>query len=233
MHNHPKANRVALTGGLVLGWILISAFPAFADRIIAIEDERGRKVYINTGEPIGGLGAAGFRSRSSRSDAGRLAPEEIHPYVEDAARRSAVDPDLIHAIIQVESDYYPNALSRKGAMGLMQLIPVTAQRFGVENTFDPKQNIEGGVTYLRYLLDLFGGDLTLTLAAYNAGENSVRRYGGVPPFDETREYVRKVKGVYGNGSGPQTATDSAPPKNTICRAVDEIGVLRFTNCAGF
>lgn len=233
MQNHSKANRVALNGGLVLVWILLSAFPALADRIIAIEDEQGRKVYINTGEPIGGPGTAGFRSLTSRPNASRLAPEEIDPYVEDSARRSAVDPDLIHAIIQVESDYNPNALSRKGAMGLMQLIPATAQRFGVENTFDPRQNIEGGVTYLRYLLDLFGGDLTLTLAAYNAGENSVRRHGGVPPFDETRDYVRKVKDVYGNGSGPQTGTDSAPPKNTICRAVDEIGVLHFTNCAEF
>jgi soluble lytic murein transglycosylase-like protein len=231
MRNHSKADRVALTGALALGWMFLSAAPAFADRIIAMVDERGRKVYINTGER--GAEPARFRS-SSRSSSGRLDPGEIHPYIEDAARRTAVDPELVHAIIQVESDYNPNAVSRKGALGLMQLIPATAQRFGVENTFDPRQNIEGGVNYLRYLLDLFNGDLALSLAAYNAGENAVRRHQGVPPYSETRQYVRKVTSLYGNGSGPrQSAKSSAPPRNTICRSVDENGVLHFTNCTAF
>jgi soluble lytic murein transglycosylase-like protein len=116
-------------------------------------------------------------------------------------------------------------------MGLMQLIPATARRFGVDNPFDPQQNIEGGVNYLKYLLNMFGGDLTLSLAAYNAGENSVMRTGTIPPITETRDYVRKVTRLYkGTPSSPApkkepTALDKLP----ILRYVDAQGVVHFTN----
>jgi soluble lytic murein transglycosylase-like protein len=142
-----------------------------------------------------------------------------------------VDPDLIRAIVRVESDYDPKAVSSKGAMGLMQLIPETAQRFGVLNAFDPKQNLEGGVNYLKYLLGLFGGDLSLSLAAYNAGEHTVQRSGGIPAIPETQDYVRRVTSIYKTGDAPMPAkaTPKEPPKAPITRYVDEYGVVHFTN----
>lgn len=118
-------------------------------------------------------------------------------YIEDAARIYQVDSALLHAVITAESNYNAAALSRKGAIGLMQLMPLTAKRFGVIDPYDPGQNIRGGAQYLKYLLGLFNNDLNLVLAAYNAGENAVRRYGNrLPPYQETMRYVPKVLGYY-------------------------------------
>ncbi len=108
------------------------------------------------------------------------------------ARSHAVDAALVKAVMHAESGFNPHATSRKGASGLMQLMPATAARFGVRDIYDPKQNVRGGVRYLKYLLARFGNDHRLVVAAYNAGENAVKRYGGVPPYPETRAYVRKV-----------------------------------------
>ena len=102
-------------------------------------------------------------------------------------------PALLHAVIRTESAYQPNALSHAGACGLMQLMPQTAARFNVRDIWDPAENIRGGATYLRLLLDMFDNDLRLALAAYNAGENAVKRYGNeIPPYQETQDYVRRV-----------------------------------------
>jgi len=106
-------------------------------------------------------------------------------------------PDLVLAVIQVESNFNPQAVSPKQAQGLMQLIPATAKRFDVSDPYDPHQNLRGGMAYLRWLLDRFKGDLKLALAGYNAGEGAVERHGGVPPYAETREYVRRVAKVLG------------------------------------
>ncbi|MEA3640428.1 MAG: lytic transglycosylase domain-containing protein [Lamprobacter sp.] len=115
------------------------------------------------------------------------------PLIESAARRHGLVPELLHAVIRTESAYKSNALSHAGACGLMQLMPGTAKRFRVSDIWDPAQNIEGGATYLRFLLDLFDNDLRLALAGYNAGEGAVKRYGNqIPPFPETQNYVRKV-----------------------------------------
>jgi soluble lytic murein transglycosylase-like protein len=111
--------------------------------------------------------------------------------VDKTARAYDVDPLLVHSVIEVESNYNPYAVSPKGALGLMQLVPATARRFGVSNSFDARQNVDAGVRYLRYLQDLFGND-QLAIAAYNAGEGAVLKKGGIPPFRETRNYVGEV-----------------------------------------
>jgi soluble lytic murein transglycosylase-like protein len=123
--------------------------------------------------------------------------EEVAVLVRQLAPTYRLDPDLVLAVIQVESNFNPQALSPKQAQGLMQLIPATAKRFDVADPYDPHQNLRGGMAYLRWLLDRFQGDLKLALAGYNAGEGAVERHGGVPPYAETQEYVRRVAKVLG------------------------------------
>jgi soluble lytic murein transglycosylase-like protein len=116
--------------------------------------------------------------------------------IERYADEYDVDPTLVRAVIQVESNFNPKCVSKKGARGLMQLMPATARRFGVTSIHDPEQNIRGGVRFLGYLMELFNGDLRRVLAGYNAGENAVIRYGGVPPYEETSTYVVRALTVY-------------------------------------
>ncbi len=123
-------------------------------------------------------------------------PAEIVRLVREIAPAHGIDPNLVLAVIQIESAFHTNAMSPKEAAGLMQLIPATAERFGVHNVFEPQQNILGGVKYLRWLLSYFEGNVTLALAGYNAGERAVDRYGGVPPYAETQAYVRLIHGLY-------------------------------------
>lgn len=123
---------------------------------------------------------------------GRVNPAEYENIIRASADKYGVSAPLIKAVIQAESGYNPNAVSPKGASGLMQLMPGTARSLKVSNSFDPKDNVEGGVKYLRFLLDTFRGDVSLALAAYNAGLNKVARFGGIPPYAETRTYVNRV-----------------------------------------
>ncbi len=119
------------------------------------------------------------------------------PMIEDVAARNRLYPELIHAVVRAESAYNPHAVSRAGAVGLMQLMPATARRYGVDNSRDPQANLEGGSRYLRDLLNMFSNDLKLALAAYNAGENAVKKYGNkIPPYPETQQYVKRVIAFY-------------------------------------
>ena len=140
------------------------------------------------------------------------APSGIDEAVEQIAARYSLSSALLHSVIKVESNYNPYAVSRKGAQGLMQLIPETARRFGVGNSFNPLENIEGGARYLRYLIDLYGADnRELVLAAYNAGEAAVAKYGGVPPYRETQNYLLLVKKQLDKAIGARQTVAPQPP----------------------
>lgn len=137
----------------------------------------------------------------------KLTAANISGLIDVLAAEYELDPALIRAVIQVESNFNRKAISPKGAQGLMQLMPGTVWRFSVGDVYDPHENVGAGARYLRELLNLFEGDVTLALAAYNAGENAVLRYKGVPPYAETRDYVTKVLGLYRRGRQERQATE--------------------------
>ncbi len=183
----------------------MAATPVLAD-IYTFKDERGIVHFTNIkgldarykllrkegSDPVPGSGNAARVYMPSAADVARYSS-----IVETAARAYGVDKALVHAVISAESGYNPQAVSRTGAQGLMQLMPQTAKRYGVRNSLDPVENIHGGVKYLHDLLVMFKGNMELAVAAYNAGENAVIRYGHrVPPYAETLGYVPKVLGFY-------------------------------------
>ncbi len=130
--------------------------------------------------------------RTRLTIASTVNPSEFEQLIKNCSEKYGVNPSLIKAVIHAESGYNPNAVSSKGASGLMQLMPGTARSLKVTDRFNPKDNVEGGVKYLRFLLDTFQGDISLAVAAYNAGLNKVARYGGIPPYNEKQTYVNRV-----------------------------------------
>lgn len=161
------------------------------------------------------------RSRSRVSSSNK--PNTYDRIIHSACDRHGVDPALVQAIVKVESDFNPYAISRKGAMGLMQLMPQTATAMNVSNSFNPHDNIDGGVKYFRYLMDRYEGNLPLALAAYNAGESAVKRWGTIPPYRETQNYVKKIMKIYGVNA------KSFRPRQTIYVGYSEDGSLMFTD----
>ena len=185
-------------GAIAVTILICSAVPARAgERIYYRTDENGAMVLTNVPDRKDLRAYPGFEGKRARRSG-----ERFKALINSTALRHGIHPEFVHAVIDVESAFDPNALSKKGAQGLMQLMPATAQRFGVSNAFNPAQNIDGGTRYLRYLLDLFGGDKRLALAAYNAGENKVLQVKGVPPYRETRNYVAKVLRRFGHTRTP-------------------------------
>ncbi len=163
-------------------------------------DGRYRLVLAAPPEPASAPASSGNTQWLTRSRA-------FDPFIETAAREAQVQPQLVRAIIVVESAFNPKAVSRKGAVGLMQLLPKTARRYGASNAFDPKQNINAGTRYLRDLIARYGNNLELVLAAYNAGEDAVERYGKrIPPYAETRQYVPAVLSIYRALTGAHAAS---------------------------
>jgi soluble lytic murein transglycosylase-like protein len=162
--------------------------------------------------------------------------ERFRSLIEQAAQRHRLDAALLAAVVHVESGGNPQAISAAGAQGLTQLIPATAQRFGVHDPFDPAQSLDGAAQYLRGLLGQFGGDVSKALAAYNAGEGNVKKYGGIPPFAETQAYVPAVLAAYDTYRQPQpaAATSAGPLRQDLQRpaedraAVEAGGVLAST-----
>jgi soluble lytic murein transglycosylase-like protein len=184
---------------LALGIVIALASPAAA-QIYSWRDVDGKLVLSDKPRPDQGAqatyevhGAATVLATRPLNSTAKSAPFEAS--INEHARRQRVAADLVRAVIQVESAFNPIAVSSKGAMGLMQLMPATATELGVVNPFDPDQNIRGGVTYLRQLLNRYDGNVEVALAAYNAGIGNVAKYGGdVPPFKETKNYVKKITG---------------------------------------
>ena len=158
-----------------------------------------------------------------------FSPQDIDAAIDQAAARHNVDPNLVRAVIKVESNFNPNAVSRKGAMGLMQLMPQTARQLKVANPFDPQQNVDAGVRHLKQLMENYGGDVKLTLAAYNAGQGAVARSAGVPHFAETRNYVKRITQLYYGGSDPGTQFLQNPMHDPIHVERDSRGVLHISN----
>ncbi len=172
---------------------------------VSAKSRKGRKRSVT---PITYTeGTNGVSMTASRSlDGFTTGDSKVDSYIVDSAARHGVDPVLIYATMHQESSFKPRAMSNKGARGLMQLMPGTAARFGVTNIWDARQNIEGGTRYMRFLLNMFDGNVALALAGYNAGEGAVMKYGyNIPPYRETQEYVRRISRRYSVMRDPETA----------------------------
>jgi soluble lytic murein transglycosylase-like protein len=202
------------------------------ERVLGIHSAPLPAASAQRGSPVTGASASSETSRDkTQARVGRF-----RSLIEQAAQRHHLDAALLAAVVHVESGGNPQAVSPAGAQGLTQLIPVTAQRFGVNDPFDPAQSLDGAAQYLQGLLGQFGGDVSKALAAYNAGEGNVKKYGGIPPFAETQAYVPAVLEAYNtyrqlqpasSGGASSLRQDLQRPTEDIA-AVDSGGVLAST-----
>ena len=222
--------------------------PSAGSRARAATPSPSRLVYWSSTEhrfkPVPTSGAVMRAARSAASEVnnyldGRaqshptlnhaFTQQDIDAAIDAAAARHHVDPSLVRSVVKVESNFNPNAVSRKGAMGLMQLMPSTARSLNVANPFDPAQNVDAGVRHLRKLLDSYGGNVRLSLAAYNAGAGAVARSAGVPHFRETQDYVRRITNLYNGGSEPASHIFGSPVREPVHMERDARGVLYISN----
>ena len=212
---------LAVLGSLTL--LATLAAPAHASSLYRRVDDEGVTHFTNapTDPRFKRIGALSGTAQGwlSLPDAVR---SRYGQEIREIALRHGVDAELVESVIRVESAFNPRAVSNKGAQGLMQLMPRTASALGVRNAFDPYQNIDGGVRHLRYLLDRYPGNVSLALAAYNAGEKAVDYYHGIPPYAETTQYVQKIL-------GQSPSTGSWGMRTAIYRYVDSDGTVTITN----
>ena len=238
--------RTAITAGLIRATLAFCAifFASFfaqgaSGQIAKVVDDTGRRFFVNAELPVTAkltaskprtniyLPAESSFTRRNRP-AMEIGRDGVEKLVREAADRHRMDPALVRAVIETESNWNPKAYSRKGAGGLMQLIPTTAQRYGAYDVFNPQQNIDAGVKHLKRLLERYNGNLDLALAAYNAGEGAVDRVHGVPAYRETRNYVQRVQNAYFRpGSG--RLADAYVNPHAIHRDVTSDGRIIFTN----
>jgi len=237
---------MAITAGLFRATLVLCAIfcasllaKSASGQIAKVLDDDGRRFFVNA-EPLRTPKLSASRPRTNiylpaeaslmgrphpAMDMGRDGVEKI---VREAADRHRVDPALVRAVIETESNWNPKAYSHKGAGGLMQLIPTTAQKYGAYDVFDPQQNIDAGVKHLKWLLERYNGNLDLALAAYNAGEGAVDRVHGVPAYRETRNYVQRVQNAYFRpGSG--RLADAYVNSHAIHKDLSTDGRIIFTN----
>jgi soluble lytic murein transglycosylase-like protein len=211
-----------------------NSFAARAVPVARIDPRSGQEVKTIK------LATMTMASREVKPQVVAVSDASMKSYVEEAAQKYDVNPALIDSVIQVESNYNPLAISPKGAEGLMQLMPATARRFGVQNTFDPRDNIHGGVKYLKFLQETFKDD-RLAIAAYNAGEGAVAKYNNVPPYPETMNYVAQVGKRYGKANKaaqakakaavtgqPKIETPAEPKYAPVRQYVDSDGRIHLT-----
>src|ERR1700732_4438456 len=221
-----------------LGMLAFCGNPANA-QIAKVVDDSGRRFFINAEPPVQtklmpAKSHAAIYMPAETTFTGRGRPafsidrDGAEKLVREAAERHNVDPALVRAVIETESNWNSSAISRKGALGLMQLVPGTARQLGVENAFDPRQNLDGGVRYLHMLLERYNGDLDRALAAYNAGPGAVDRARGIPRYRATREYVQKVTDSYFRPGSDRLSRALGGPR-PIYRMVAEDGRVVFTN----
>jgi len=231
--------------------ILSGAILMISAQTMSAQSEGGIQTYVN---PYGKLVLTNLVERTQpRPSSSVLQPSDslaqempasLRALVDAISANHGMDPALVRAVMKTESNFNRWAVSNKGALGLMQRIPSTGRRYGVRDFFDPQQNIDGGVRYLKFLLQKFHGDVDLSLAAYNAGENLVERLGRVPPIPETANYVRRVRAIYKKKSAPvavstsssEVAAESPSPSSSpspepakIYKMVDSRGVVHFSN----
>jgi soluble lytic murein transglycosylase-like protein len=230
--------RAFLASCVYLGMLVFCGKPASA-QIAKVVDDSGRRFFINAEPPVqtrltSAKPRAAIYMPAEASFTGRGRPalsidrDGAEKLVREAAGRHQVDPALVRAVIETESNWNSGARSPKGAVGLMQLIPTTAQRFGVNDAYSPQQNVDAGVRYLKVLLERYDGNLDLALAAYNAGEGAVDRAHGIPSFRETRNYVQKVQNAYFRpGSGRLDGLWINP--RAIHKSVEPTGRVIFSN----
>ena len=229
---------------ILVGMLALFTAPV-QGQVVSYLDDSGKRVFMNAEPappprrakvPLLARDASGMArttqiasEASSDMSAEELANrEKIKVMIREVSARYRVDPALVRAVIETESNWNSSAVSRNGALGLMQLVPGTAQELGVNDAFDPKQNLDGGVRYLHSLLQRYNGDLDKALAAYNAGPGAVDRAGGIPRYRETQNYVQKVTGSYfrpGSDRLPRAFEQPRP----IYRTVDADGRVVFTN----
>jgi len=242
----PTMRTLSNSVAFLLGLLILCAIPAHG-QIVSYMDSDGKRVFINADPPpvptsakspqlkAAGITKIAFHSTQhpfltppELSAAAAANREKIEVMIREVSPRYRVDPALVRAVIETESHWNMRAISRRGAQGLMQLVPGTAQQLGVRNALDPRQNLDGGVRYLQSLLTRYNGDLDRALAAYNAGPGAVDRAGGVPRIRETREYVQKVTDSYyrpGSDRLPRIFEAREP----IFKTVESDGRVIFTN----
>ena len=206
---------------------------SFGQALYSYQDESGARVFTNFAptSPVSDLKMIGSPPvPNTPLSSPNPKAEAYTPIIEKYAGDYRVDPSLIQSIIAVESGFNPKAVSPKGARGLMQLMPETAKRLGVDNSFDPEQNIQGGVKHFRSLLDTFNGDISLSLAAFNAGENLVKVLGRIPNIRETKDYVQSITKKYDKKKSEQGVQNNENERPTVMyRYYDESGALHLTN----